>query len=105
MNNENVIESKTREEIKKLQLANKNAIERSKDSIDKRMVKAILEDFMQSVSKAFEILPQTQAAEISKMLDMPDKVDVIEKVLAGNIKDALKEIVKKMKDLGEELYE
>lgn len=94
MDCENMIERKTREEIKKLQIDNNKAMG---NLIDKRVVKAAIEDMARVVKGSFVDMPKIHAPKIAKILDAPERESEIKKVLTDMIQDTLIKVVEVMK--------
>ena len=95
MDCENAIERKTREEIKKLQIDNNKAMN---NLIDKRVVKAVIEDLARVARGSFVDMPKIQAPKIAKILDAPEREGEIRKVLTDMIEDATNKIAKEIKE-------
>ncbi len=98
----NEIQTKIKEEIKKLQIANKKAIG---DLISKDLVKAVLKDVVKSVSDTFLEMPKKAAAEISTIFISPGVSEKdVEKLLAKHISEALKSLAENMDRLSKGMY-
>ncbi len=91
----NEIQTKIKEEIKKLQIANKKAIG---DLISKEAVKAVIKDTAQVIKGSFVDMPKIHAPKIAKILDAPEREGEIKKVLVDMIEEATNKIAKEIKE-------
>ena len=88
---------KIKDEISILQAANKINIANANDSIDKKVVKAVIEDMVRVVTGSFVDMPKIYAPKIAKILDAPEREGEIEKVLTDMIEETTNKIVKEIK--------
>ena len=96
MDHENAIESKIREEIKKLQIDNNKAMG---NLVEKKVVRALLEETFQNINKSFITLAKVQAPKIAQILDFPDRIGMIEKILIDMFMDSVCDVIKSMETL------
>ena len=98
----NEIQTEIKEKIKKLQIANKKAID---DSISKDLVKAVLKDVVKSASDVLLAMPKRVASEISPIVISAQVLEKdIEDLLGKHIAEALKSITESMDRLSKEMY-
>ncbi len=91
----NEIQNELKEKIKKLQIDNNKVMG---NLVDKKVVKAVIEDMARVVKGSFVDMPKIHAPKIAKILDAPEREGEIKKVLVDMIEDAINKIAKEIKD-------
>ncbi len=91
----NEIQNELKEKIKKLQIDNNKVMG---NLVDKKVVKAVIEDMARVVKGSFVDMPKIHAPKIANILDAPEREGEIKKVLVDMIEDAINKIAKEIKD-------
>ena len=91
----NELENKLKEEIRKLQIDNNKAMG---NLVDKRVVKAVIEDMARVVKGSFVDMPKIHAPKIAKILDVPEREKEIKKALKDMIEEATNKIAQEIKE-------